>query len=161
MSLRTILRTLSCAIMWLCIAATTGHTDGGIPDHGSQDRYRACNHPDWGRQLNPVDRRNAVFAIWVTRHSGPERTGTATLIDDTGVFLAAAHSVVFDKTHPIKITQYFGGVPRSFPVILASSADNFQNEDYVLLEAKGWDKGERYPYPLRFDDIGFANGEFW
>jgi hypothetical protein len=140
---------------------TRGHAAGGHADYGSQDLYQACNTPAAIRRATMLqDRRDSVFAVWVKRMLAWERTGTATLIDDTGILLTAGHSVYFDKAHPIKITQRFHGVLREFMVKLISSPDNFQTDDYVLLQAEQWKNESRFPYPLRFDDSGLANGDF-
>jgi tetratricopeptide (TPR) repeat protein len=102
----------------------------------------------------------SVFAVWVSRRDGWERTGTATLIDNRGIFLTAGHSVYFDKGRPIKITQKLRGAVHEFRVKLLSSPDNFWNEDYALLQAEPWKKEERSAYPLRFDNSDGENAEF-
>jgi TPR repeat protein len=144
----------------LCVAVSYGHARGGHPDHASQDYYQACNKPRAAQEAVRPDRQNSVFSVWVTRPGGAERTGTATLIDDTGIFVAAGHSVYWDKNHPIKVMQMLHGRIRTFNVTLLSSPDNFQKEDYVLLKAEPWENESRFPYPLRFDDVGLADAEF-
>jgi S1-C subfamily serine protease len=155
------LRMLSCAMLALCADPCSGYAAGGHPDYGSQDLYAACNSPRTNRRSNILqDRQNSVFALLVNRRAGWERTGTATLIDDTGIFIAAGHSVYFDKSRPIKIVQKLGGIVREFGVRLLSNPDNFENDDYVLLQALNWTNESRFPYPLRFDDVGLSDADF-
>jgi S1-C subfamily serine protease len=54
------------------------------------------------------ERLPAVFAVRVTDVDGKtKRTGTATLIDERGIFLTAAHVVHFNEQFPITVSQKF------------------------------------------------------
>jgi urea transport system substrate-binding protein len=151
------------AILAFCSLAAAAHATGGHVDHGTQDLYPACNRPAaYPRATLRQDRQNAVFSVWVTRPGSLQRTGTASLIDDTGIFITAGHVVHFDKTRAIKIKQKPAGAAQEYEydVDLISSSDNFQKEDFVLLRAREWRNDSRFPYPLRFDDTNLADAAF-
>jgi hypothetical protein len=98
----------------------------------------------------------SVFAVLV--QSGDEwvRTGTATLIDSSGIFVTAAHVVHDDKANPIVLEQKIAQYLVRFEVAPISRTDNFLVYDFVLLRATGddWRKdAARFPYPVRLGYI--------
>ena len=107
-----IAKALSWAAAVLCLVCSPARTEGGHADQQSQDIYRACNRRPPPPSTMMADREKSIFAVWVTRPRGLERTGTATLIDDGGIFVTAAHSVYYDKNHTIRITQKLRGRQR-------------------------------------------------
>src|SRR4051794_32498927 len=81
-------------LAWLTSASTTVYAAGGYIDNFGFDPYATCRR---AAPIDPgaikTDREAAVFAVWVMRDGGLQPNGTATLVDDTGIFVTAAHVV--------------------------------------------------------------------
>ena len=115
-------------------------------------------------QSNPDDlyqeRLAAVFAVQVTGADGKSRrTGTATLIDQSGIFMTAAHVVHFNEEWPIIVSQKFTGqagrIERQYRVKVMTNTDDWQTQDVVLLQAlpQEWNAPGITPVPLRIDAV--------
>ena len=108
------------------------------------------------------ERLGAVFAVRVTNVDGTSKpTGTATLIDERGIFLTAAHAVHFNEQFPITVTQKFTGqsggiVERKYQVSVITNTDDFLKQDVALLRVLplDWDTPGIVPVPLRIDAVG-------
>ena len=138
---------------WAFLSATeSGLAEAGHVDRGTQDLYPVCNQARADANNLMRDHQNVVFSVWVTRAEGPTRTGTATLIDDTGIFVTAGHTVHFDRSHPIRIIQKRPDGAEVFDADVLTDTSNFWSYDFVLLKAKNYRNRARSPYPLRLDE---------
>jgi hypothetical protein len=156
-------------IVLFFLSAAPGHATGS-PSQPTRnhDPYAACNKSAGG--LSPSDLRDqetAVFAVLVTREGQLQRTGTATLIDDTGIFVTAAHTVHFSRNGVIKLQRTGNNGKETFEAEVLTDTSDFWKKDFVLVRARDWRKDARHPYPIRFDEsaslesnyIGYAEGD--
>jgi hypothetical protein len=123
--------TIACATLFtISVQRANAQSDPGT------DPDAVCN----GKPLsNPDDlyqeRLAAVFAVQVTGAEGKSRrTGTATLIDQGGIFLTAAHVVHFNEKWPITVSQKFTGqvghtIERRYRVKVMTNTDDWQKQD--------------------------------
>ncbi len=143
-------------------AAGCAYADGGHIDRFTRE-FVGCDYPKQapGQSAIRADLEDAVFSVWVMRNEGSgavwQRNGTASLIDDTGMFLTAGHVVRYDINRPIRIRK---GADRSYNVEVLQFTYVDKGQDLALLKAMGWDKVSRYPFPLRFDGIERIDGSF-
>jgi len=146
------------------LAANMAFAAPGFPDQGSQDINAACRGATSSRGTLRGDREAAVFTVAVTRDGQLQPNGTAILIDNTGIFLTAAHVVHFYQNQPIAVSQNVSGpigkISRAYRVRVISDTNDWQKKDLVLLQAEHWDSPSIYPVPFRFDDLGYVNGFF-
>ncbi len=141
----------------LLLLRNLAFADAGHVGYGTRDPNRNCNNPRLPPPEDTLlsDREEAVFAIKVKRNGDWQLNGTATLIDDAGIFITADHVIIYPNTkQPIEITQKLGSSERKFDAEVLWAANDYKTEDFAILRAQGWKNELRFPYPLRFDDIG-------
>jgi sporulation protein YlmC with PRC-barrel domain len=152
---------ITCSVM---AAPVSGHSSR-FADTTSYNGDTPCREVSGPLDLESLKRarESAVFAVYVTRGSSLQPNGTATLVDDSGILLTAAHVVHFDKDKLIEITKVVDGakpVVLRYPVRVISDTKDWLKSDLALLQADNWDNPPILSVPFRFNALSFIDGFF-
>lgn len=142
---------------------------GGVAGQQSYDRNKYCNETrqvEW-EELLPILQSSVFRLIYKNKEGNDVLLGTATLIDDRGYFVTAAHATFFWNHKQLYVSNEYENpagaiIKRRYPVATITDDKNHNTTDVVILKVgeKDWNSPPIKPIPLRLGQYSSVEGAY-